>query len=379
MATDLYQWSPIARGENLPNLSRLPNRDSTNINLYIGRNDAQEVGKVSLKDGKLYDIWCHNGGKSDHGCVLVLSPTSDFQWKPFKSRDFLPANAVCGGETAKDGKVYVGRDSTGGVGKINLYSDGTIHNFWIGGHLRPRKEGEILVTFPVEQGRNPIATCDAHVAPKKSDCPENTAGFSAQETKLQVSSSSSALPTTNSSKTGYLAEAPECKGSIEYAANRRLGSQANKTDIVNYTYWERGVRARRQPVMCTAGVVTYLRSCVCCFSCIVGTRPLELSDSTHAQGNIEGVWQGGSITGTTLWWNDGRLATIHILTPTKFSVTLEGIVVTAALEDDGKLHWSNGDIWEKVDQDKREEHGKCAPLVTTSLPAVLPSIGSPGQ
>jgi len=71
------------------------------------------------------------------------------------------------------------------------------------------------------------------------------------------------------------------------------------------------------------------------------------------EASIEGAWTGGFIDGTNLSWNDGTQATIVIITPKKFTVTVEDEVVSAELEDDGKLHWSDGDVWMKASDDAK--------------------------
>jgi len=73
---------------------------------------------------------------------------------------------------------------------------------------------------------------------------------------------------------------------------------------------------------------------------------------TFHKAGIEGTWDGGSIRGTRLAWNDGRQSTLHMITPRKFTTILKDEVFIAVLEDDGKLHWSDGDVWQKVPEKK---------------------------
>mmetsp|Transcript_59324 Transcript_59324/g.94177 ORF Transcript_59324/g.94177 Transcript_59324/m.94177 type:complete len:774 (-) Transcript_59324:135-2456(-) len=64
--------------------------------------------------------------------------------------------------------------------------------------------------------------------------------------------------------------------------------------------------------------------------------------------SIQGMWEGGCIVGTTLRWSDGGTTTINIVTPNEFTLTIGDHTVTAVLERDAKLHWSDGDVWIKV-------------------------------
>lgn len=58
-----------------------------------------------------------------------------------------------------------------------------------------------------------------------------------------------------------------------------------RVDMVTYIYWERGLRTRKQPILCTAGVVAYLRSC--CFNCFSRTNN-DSSAQTLANGEGSG-------------------------------------------------------------------------------------------
>jgi len=81
---------------------------------------------------------------------------------------------------------------------------------------------------------------------------------------------------------------------------------------------------------------------------------------------IQGIWSGGCIAGNILSWNDGRHSVIDMITPFKFTVTLGDdemtFVATAVLEDDGKLYWSDGGIWERKVEDAASEDAQQASL-----------------
>lgn len=83
---------------------------------------------------------------------------------------------------------------------------------------------------------------------------------------------------------------------------------------------------------------------------IAGSAPYSITFETLGQA-IEGTWSGGTITGTTLSWSNGTKSPISIITPTEFTVTIEDTVFTAALKEDGKLHWrddqGDDDVWER--------------------------------
>lgn len=66
-----------------------------------------------------------------------------FEWKPIARGDAIPEGAILGGRTSTDGEVFVGKNRSGEVGKINL-SDGKMHNLWC--HKgKDSAEGEILI------------------------------------------------------------------------------------------------------------------------------------------------------------------------------------------------------------------------------------------
>jgi len=140
-----YQWVPIARGQPVHGGAVMTGRTSTDGDVYVGRNNEGEVGKLNLDNGRMYNIWCHHGGQTDQGMHLVMSNGAVQAWKPFDSGDPLPSGAVQGGSNRKDGTVYVGREKHGACGKITLNRDGTIKNLWVHGNLLPWHHGEVLV------------------------------------------------------------------------------------------------------------------------------------------------------------------------------------------------------------------------------------------
>jgi hypothetical protein len=70
-------------------------------------------------------------------------------------------------------------------------------------------------------------------------------------------------------------------------------------------------------------------------------------EDASSQATLHGRWTGGSISGNILVWTDGTTATLKILAPKKFTVKAGDQTLDAELEDDGKLHWADGDVWEK--------------------------------
>lgn len=63
---------------------------------------------------------------------------------------------------------------------------------------------------------------------------------------------------------------------------------------------------------------------------------------------LDGSWNKGTIAGTTLTWRKSRHETdLELLSPTKVRMTMKGTEYTGVLHEDGKLHWSDGDVWMK--------------------------------
>merc|ERR1712187_1086006 len=65
---------------------------------------------------------------------------------------------------------------------------------------------------------------------------------------------------------------------------------------------------------------------------------------------LEGDWDKGTIRGDVLHGTNGAKVGI---TKTAFEMVFEGSRYKAELQSDGKLHWSDGDIWTKKDSGNR--------------------------
>jgi hypothetical protein len=163
-------------------------RTSSDGDVYVGRHNS-EIGKINLDGNKFYNIWCHHGGSSDCGDLLVLANGVAFEWVHFKSGDRLPDGAVCGGQNAKDGYVYVARErGSGACGKLNVNDDGTCCNLWVHGSMFAWKEGDALVVKPLSCGGgwNPKADCDGICAEERSLWLQKEQGKSVEEAQRQV-------------------------------------------------------------------------------------------------------------------------------------------------------------------------------------------------
>lgn len=60
---------------------------------------------------------------------------------------------------------------------------------------------------------------------------------------------------------------------------------------------------------------------------------------------MDGNWDGRVIEGTLLTWKDGATSALEQKSPTEFSCVLKGCTYQGKLKADGKLHWSDGDVW----------------------------------
>lgn len=64
---------------------------------------------------------------------------------------------------------------------------------------------------------------------------------------------------------------------------------------------------------------------------------------------IYGAWSEATISGTTLIFHDTReTVAIQFMNPREFKMIWKGENCKAALRDDGRLHWSDGDIWTRA-------------------------------
>lgn len=64
---------------------------------------------------------------------------------------------------------------------------------------------------------------------------------------------------------------------------------------------------------------------------------------------MQGKWSKATIAGTKLTWNDGKTNDIEFLDSEAIKMVLRGREYTGELWNDGKLHWSDGDVWMKLE------------------------------
>lgn len=66
--------------------------------------------------------------------------------------------------------------------------------------------------------------------------------------------------------------------------------------------------------------------------------------------NFQGQWtRGSSITGKTLRFDTGQTVLLDIVSPTELKMDFQGQTFTAKLQDDLSLHWSDGDVWSRLE------------------------------
>lgn len=146
-----FTWVPIKHGEPLPSGAVLSGRTRSDGDVYVGRNSDGEVGKINLDGGNFHKIWCHHGGGSEEGEILLLADRVTVEWIDFKKGDPIPSEAVLAGHPSRDGPggVFVAREKEEGVpGKLNVEdktSPPTAHKLWIQGHLMGHGEGQLLL------------------------------------------------------------------------------------------------------------------------------------------------------------------------------------------------------------------------------------------
>jgi hypothetical protein len=63
---------------------------------------------------------------------------------------------------------------------------------------------------------------------------------------------------------------------------------------------------------------------------------------------LNGEWTKASINGDHLYWPTGDVDTLTIKSATSFEVTLPSGYFTAELWADGRLHWCDGDVWDRL-------------------------------
>ncbi|CAE7360645.1 unnamed protein product [Symbiodinium necroappetens] len=118
-------WLPISRGDVLPENALAVGTYGVDGMVYVGRLNG-EVGKINLKDGKMWNFRAHHQSHSYDAEILTCSAV--YKWVALNKGDPIPAHAVAGGRTPTDGLVFVGHSSLE-PGKINV-SDGKMNHFW---------------------------------------------------------------------------------------------------------------------------------------------------------------------------------------------------------------------------------------------------------
>lgn len=80
----------------------------------------------------------------------------------------------------------------------------------------------------------------------------------------------------------------------------------------------------------------------------------QVAEATTQESKLDGIWSKAVISGTTLTLRGtGEKIGLKIISPTELEVPSDGFV--AVLKEDGKLHWSDGDIWARDDDANLEE------------------------
>jgi len=66
--------------------------------------------------------------------------------------------------------------------------------------------------------------------------------------------------------------------------------------------------------------------------------------------NFQGQWtRGASITGKTLRFDTGQTVALDIVSSTELKMDFQGKKITAKLQDDLSLQWSDGDVWSRLE------------------------------
>lgn len=134
-----FTWATIERGDDIPEGAVLGGNTSTDGEVFVGRNTKHgEPGKLNLKNGKMWNLWCHAAKDSPHGEILIVHPGVEVLWIPVCKGDPLPRDAVYAGRTKTDGPLFVCRTAGitdgsegGSVGKLNLSDDENFcYNMW---------------------------------------------------------------------------------------------------------------------------------------------------------------------------------------------------------------------------------------------------------
>ena len=121
MATELYKWIPMKRGDTLPVNAVYSGQTSSDSKVYIAKID-NSPGKVNLDNGKIYNFWTQKYNSRTEGEVLVSYGVNS--WKELNYGQPIPSGAVYGGRDYNSDKVWVGKDtSTDEPGKITCLDE----------------------------------------------------------------------------------------------------------------------------------------------------------------------------------------------------------------------------------------------------------------
>jgi len=77
----------------------------------------------------------------------------------------------------------------------------------------------------------------------------------------------------------------------------------------------------------------------------VGAEYLSPPTSDSEASDFDGDWNRGTIRGRTLTWNEGEAVALKIISARTLQLTYVGATYKGELQDDGRLHWDDGDIW----------------------------------
>ena len=87
MASELYKWIPMKRGDTLPDNAVYSGQTSTDSKVYIAKID-NSPGKVNLQNGKIYNFWTQNYNSRTEGEVLVSYGVNS--WKELNYGETIP-------------------------------------------------------------------------------------------------------------------------------------------------------------------------------------------------------------------------------------------------------------------------------------------------
>lgn len=91
-------------------------------------------------------------------------------------------------------------------------------------------------------------------------------------------------------------------------------------------------------------------------------------DGAAEENSIHGTWNVATIVGTLLTFNSsGETVDIDIVNPTQCRMVWKGHSCTGVLREDGKLHWSDGDVWSR---DRQAPVSTAASLANQEKPKV---------